>query len=103
MYKIIGGDGKEYGPVSADQINQWSFGRVWTGTGGNDRIGNFPVYDPNPGRGASPRIGQGETTGSDHPMREQYETIGTGSADLFPRPRRPFSTSGDLVRRDQTR
>ncbi|MCX7867344.1 DUF4339 domain-containing protein [Limisphaera sp. VF-2] len=23
MYKIIGGDGREYGPVSADQIRQW--------------------------------------------------------------------------------
>jgi hypothetical protein len=23
MYKIIGGDGKEYGPVSADQLRQW--------------------------------------------------------------------------------
>ncbi|MEI8063945.1 MAG: DUF4339 domain-containing protein [Verrucomicrobiota bacterium] len=23
MYKIIGGDGREYGPVSADQLRQW--------------------------------------------------------------------------------
>jgi len=23
MYKIIGGDGKEYGPISADQVRQW--------------------------------------------------------------------------------
>ena len=23
MYKIIGGDGKEYGPISADQLRQW--------------------------------------------------------------------------------
>ena len=29
MYKIIGGDGKEYGPISADQLRQWiSEGRV---------------------------------------------------------------------------
>src|SRR5438309_682390 len=24
MYKIIGNDGKEYGPVSADQVREWS-------------------------------------------------------------------------------
>jgi len=24
MYKIIGADGKEYGPVSVDQIRQWA-------------------------------------------------------------------------------
>jgi hypothetical protein len=23
MYKILGGDGKEYGPISADQLRQW--------------------------------------------------------------------------------
>jgi hypothetical protein len=29
MYKIIGGDGNEYGPISADQLKQWiSEGRV---------------------------------------------------------------------------
>ncbi len=29
MYKIIGGDGKEYGPISADQLRQWIIqGRV---------------------------------------------------------------------------
>ena len=29
MYKIIGGDGKEYGPVSAEQLRQWfAEGRV---------------------------------------------------------------------------
>ncbi len=29
MYRIIGGDGKEYGPVSADQMRQWvAEGRV---------------------------------------------------------------------------
>src|SRR5262245_2237764 len=29
MYKIIGADGKEYGPVTADQVRQWiAQGRV---------------------------------------------------------------------------
>lgn len=29
MYKIIGGDGKEYGPISGDQLRQWiSEGRI---------------------------------------------------------------------------
>ena len=29
MYRIIGGDGKEYGPVSAEQLRQWAAeGRV---------------------------------------------------------------------------
>ena len=23
MYKILGGDGKEYGPISADTLRQW--------------------------------------------------------------------------------
>lgn len=33
MYKIIGSDQKEYGPVTADQIRQWiTLGRVSTGT-----------------------------------------------------------------------
>ena len=33
MYKIIGADGKEYGPISADQLRQWiSQGRVYAAT-----------------------------------------------------------------------
>jgi hypothetical protein len=51
MYKIIGADQKEYGPVSADQINQWiAQGRVNTqtktlGDGGDWKpLGEFPEF-----------------------------------------------------------
>ena len=52
MYKIIGADGKEYGPVSADQLRHWiSQGRVYAGTqavaeGMTDwkPLGSFPEF-----------------------------------------------------------
>jgi hypothetical protein len=51
MYKIIGADQKEYGPVSADQINQWiAQGRVGAQTkiqadGGDWKpLGEFPEF-----------------------------------------------------------
>src|ERR1041385_3953660 len=51
MYKIIGADQKEYGPVTADQINQWlAQGRVNAQTraqaGGGDwkALADFPEF-----------------------------------------------------------
>jgi type II secretory pathway pseudopilin PulG len=56
MYRIIGGDGKEYGPVSAEQIQQWlKAGRVDAltkaareGTTDWRPIGEFPELMPAP-------------------------------------------------------
>lgn len=52
MYTIIGGDGKEYGPVPADQIRAWiAAGRAnpdtrakFLGTEEWRRLGDFPVF-----------------------------------------------------------
>ncbi len=52
MYKIIGGDGKEYGPISSDQLRQWiSEGRVnaqtqtlLEGTADWKPLGGFPEF-----------------------------------------------------------
>src|SRR4051812_4945648 len=51
MYKIIGTDQKEYGPVSADQVNQWiAQGRINLQTriqadGGEWKtLGDFPEF-----------------------------------------------------------
>src|SRR5579862_3183414 len=51
MYKIIGADQKEYGPVTSDQMNQWiAQGRVTAQTraqadGGEWRtLGEFPEF-----------------------------------------------------------
>ncbi len=57
MYKIIGADGKEYGPVSAEQLRQWlAEGRVNTQTrvtlesGGNwSFLSTFPELNPTGG------------------------------------------------------
>src|SRR5436190_12801130 len=64
MYKIIGSDGKEYGPVSADQINQWiARGRVNTQTrvqadGGEWKpLGEFAEFASSFGNRVPPAIG----------------------------------------------
>lgn len=51
MYKIIGADQKEYGPITADQVNQWiAQGRVNTSTraqavrGEWKSLGEFPEF-----------------------------------------------------------
>jgi len=52
MYKIIGADQKEYGPITADQVRQWIFeGRinaqtkVWTeGSGVWKAVGELPEF-----------------------------------------------------------
>jgi TM2 domain-containing membrane protein YozV len=57
MYKIIGADGKEYGPVSAEQLRQWlNEGRVNTQTrvmpesGGNwSTLSAYPELNPTGG------------------------------------------------------
>lgn len=57
MYKIIGVDGKEYGPVNADQLREWlRQGRVGWQTpvrpesGGDWRpLSNYPELNSNPG------------------------------------------------------
>jgi hypothetical protein len=54
MFKIIGGDGKEYGPVSADDLRQWmAQGRANAatkarrdGTEGWKTLGEFPEFAP---------------------------------------------------------
>jgi hypothetical protein len=56
MYKIIGADGKEYGPVSTEQLRQWlTEGRVNNLTrvlaeGGTDwrALGDIPEFAPAP-------------------------------------------------------
>jgi TM2 domain-containing membrane protein YozV len=63
MYKIIGLDGNEYGPVSAAQLQQWiQLGRVGPQTqvrveGGNDwqPLSSFPEFDV-PGGAAPPLL-----------------------------------------------
>ncbi len=68
MFTIIGGDGKEYGPATVEQIRGWiAAGRANLDTqaklhGTNDwkRLGDFPEFDPHapatplPGPGAAP-------------------------------------------------
>src|SRR5512145_1901939 len=52
MYKILGGDGKEYGPVSAETLRQWiAEGRANTqtqvmpeGTGSWVALGSLPEF-----------------------------------------------------------
>ena len=54
MYKIIGADGREYGPVSAEQLHQWmAEGRVTaqtqlqtTGSAEWKRLFDFPEFAP---------------------------------------------------------
>ena len=65
MYKIIGADGKEYGPVSADQVRQWiADGRVTGRTqvkteGGAEwkSLAEFPEFD-------AALAGKGATSGT---------------------------------------
>ncbi len=63
MYTIIGGDGKEYGPVTADQVRAWIAGgrangdtRIKeVGTDEWKKIADLPVFSgPGPGDGAPP-------------------------------------------------
>jgi|SRR5579871_3124441 len=62
MYKIIGGDGKEYGPVSAEQLRQWmTEGRVNAQTRAQAEgsttwqpLGEFPEFAVPPTTGAVP-------------------------------------------------
>jgi|SRR5208283_1342247 len=65
MYTIIGGDGKEYGPVTADQVRAWIAGGRANGETkikelGNDewkKIADFPIFiGPGPGDVAPPAI-----------------------------------------------
>jgi uncharacterized RDD family membrane protein YckC len=56
MYTIIGGDGKEYGPVPADQVRAWvAAGRANMDTQVKElgtiewrRLGDHPVFGPQP-------------------------------------------------------
>lgn len=58
MYKIIGADGREYGPVSADQLRQWiAEGRASAqtltqvaGSAGWKPLGSFPEFSQLVGR-----------------------------------------------------
>ncbi len=57
MYKIIGADGKEYGPVNAEQLRQWlnegrlnQQTRVMPESGGNwSPLSAYPELSPSPG------------------------------------------------------
>lgn len=65
MYRIIGGDGKEYGPASAEQIRKWiAAGRASLDTrakaeGGEDwqPLGEFPDFAPSPPSAEPPPLG----------------------------------------------
>ncbi|MGD0613893.1 MAG: GYF domain-containing protein, partial [Verrucomicrobiota bacterium] len=71
MYKIIGADGRQYGPVGADQMRRWlAEGRINAQTlvqpdGAQEwkRLGSFsefttdPEAEPQPGPHAPPTIG----------------------------------------------
>lgn len=62
MFKIIGGDGKEYGPVSADDLRQWmAQGRANAatkarrdGTESWKTLGDFPEFGPAAGTNSGP-------------------------------------------------
>ena len=62
MFKIIGGDGKEYGPVSADDLRQWmAQGRAngatkarRDGTEDWKTLGDFPEFAPAAGTSSGP-------------------------------------------------
>lgn len=64
MYRMIGGDGKEYGPVTADQLRQWvAEGRVSSETrvrleGSNDwkPLSAFPEFAAQAGVSAPPAV-----------------------------------------------
>jgi hypothetical protein len=62
MFTIIGSDGKEYGPVTADQIRQWMAENRLTrdmkarpvGATEWQRIGDLPEFAPPPPAAADP-------------------------------------------------
>jgi hypothetical protein len=64
MYTIIGGDGKEYGPVTADQLRAWVLGgraneETKTRAEGSDewkRLGDFPELAPPATAPAAPPV-----------------------------------------------
>lgn len=93
MFTIIGGDGREYGPVSADQVRSWiSGGRANLETqakkAGDEqwrRLGDFPEFNE---AAAQPPL-TGEPAPAPAPAAPAVETpitdIGAHAAELFAR------------------
>ena len=76
MFTIIGGDGKEYGPATVEQIRGWiAAGRANLdtqakvhGTDAWKRLGDFPEFDPNAPAAASSSIPSAAPSGPATPV-----------------------------------
>jgi len=95
MYKIIGADGKEYGPISADQLRQWiSQGRVnaatqvrLEGNSGWKTLSDFPELSPAPSATSAPppfaATGQGIPVGTSRTSGMAIASLVLGLLGLF--------------------
>lgn len=93
VYTIIGGDGREYGPVPTEQVRAWmASGRADLGTKarelGSDEwktLGDFPDFAAGPGRAPAQPPGQPAVGAGISDPRELAETLlaRAGPFDVF--------------------
>ncbi len=103
MFTIIGGDGKEYGPVTLQQVKNWiadgraNLDTIAKRTGDEEwqRLGNFPeINSPAPAPESTPEPVSVETVASDEPLNVDPKAY---ADDLIARAR-PLDVSGCFQR-----
>ncbi len=89
MFTIIGGDGKEYGPVSVEQVREWlASGRASLDTRAKHigyeqwkRLGDFDEFAPQPISAPPPLEGSSASVGTATPPASRWLRLGGALID----------------------